>query len=230
MFSCIITAGGSGNRFDKHRKKQFYTIDNKPILNITIDNFYHLDEINEIIISLPADEYENISASLIDIYSNKVKCVVGGINRQASVLNALNICNDSNKYVLIQDAVRPFINRDDLKQMMSMMKDNHAVIPANKVKNTLKKVNANKIIETIDREDLIEVYTPQIFDLKMIKDFHHNVKDSKLVFTDDASIFEYFKETVIWYETKDINIKITTKEDMRYAEYIWHEMEIKCTE
>jgi len=223
MYSCIITAGGSGNRFDKHRKKQFFTIDNKPILNITIENFYRIDEINEIIISLPADEYENISKSLVEIYSNKVKCVVGGVTRQASVLNALNICNESNEYVMIQDAVRPFINKDDLKQMMLMMKDSHAVIPGNKVKNTIKKVINDKIIETIDREDLIEVYTPQIFDLKMVRDFHLKVKDSELVFTDDASIFEYFKEPVIWYETKDINIKITTKEDLKYAEYLWHE-------
>ena len=220
MFSCIITAGGSGQRFDKTKKKQFFELNGKPLIFITIDAFYNIDSIKEIIVTLPEADYEEMSALLTKAYPQKVKAIIGGITRQTSVLNALNTCDENNKYVMIHDAVRPFVKQSDLVDMMSIVQSCNAVIPASKVKNTIKTTNGDTITQTLDRDNLIEVYTPQMFSLKMIKDYHHKAKSIDHHFTDDASILEYFDEPVRWFETDSLNIKITTKEDLVLAKYL----------
>jgi 2-C-methyl-D-erythritol 4-phosphate cytidylyltransferase len=213
-FSCIITAGGSGTRFDATHKKQFFEISNKPIINNTIEIFYPIEQVREIIVTLPEDDFQYFDQKLVSEYPNKLKCIIGGVTRQESVLNALNICNEKNEFVMIHDAVRPLLRKSDLLQMMSLVVEYDAVILGSRVKNTIKRVDKDLVVDTIKRDNLIEVYTPQLFRLNKIKDFHIRAKDINNVFTDDASIFEYFDEPVHWYETDVMNIKITTKEDL----------------
>ena len=225
FFTCIVTAGGSGIRFDKEKKKQFFIINDQPLINITIGIFYEIEDINEIIVTLPFDEYDTANHIISKGFPKKVKCIRGGETRQESVYKALQYCDIANKYVLIHDAVRPFLKKKDLQAMMEIAINNNAVIPGSKVKNTIKRVKADEVDVTIQRDDLIEVYTPQIFKYELIKKYHEMVKTIDFVFSDDASIFEYFGETVKWYEMDTYNIKITTKEDLYYA--IWRLNNIK---
>ena len=241
-FSCIITAGGIGSRFDKEKKKQFVEINGKPLINLSIEIFYEINEINEIIITLPADEYETASEILLKTYPQKIRCIKGGETRQKSVYNALHSCNLQNKFVLIHDAVRPFFDKNDLLAMMEIVQDCGALIPGSKIKHTIKKIapltkgmdtqsappmnyewggKGGELIEaTIPRDFMIEVYTPQIFQLDKIKNYHQKAKDVDFTFSDDASIFEYFGEKVYWYNTEKNNLKITTKEDLVYTDFL----------
>jgi len=247
-FSCIITAGGAGVRFNKDQKKQFIKLNGVPLLNIAISIFYDIQQINEIIITLPETEYEEQSALLHKSYPSKIECVLGGTTRQKSIYNALQICDTNNPYVLIHDAARPFFNRDDLIAMLdtitsSLYSGNPCVglVPGRKMTNTIKtvqpfqtpdvetgsmKIGTDKashyqvIQKTLERDNLIEVFTPQIFKLALIKDYHERVQHLNINFTDDASIFEYFKESVRLFETSSGSLKITTPADLLYAEYI----------
>jgi len=216
-FSCIITAGGVGKRFDSSLKKQYILLNGKPILHHAIDIFYAKECINEIIVTLP-----NLTEKIIDtnVYSNRVKYVEGGETRQKSVYNALQACNSKNNFVIIHDGVRPFFFDNELTKMLSLATETPALIAANYVKNTIKQISGDFITKTINRETLIEVYTPQIFKLSLIKDYHEKVKNMNKTFTDDASICEYFSEPVMWFQTTSPSLKITTKEDLRFAEFI----------
>ncbi|MDD4155547.1 MAG: 2-C-methyl-D-erythritol 4-phosphate cytidylyltransferase [Candidatus Cloacimonetes bacterium] len=221
--SCIITAGGKGSRFSNITKKQFYLINKKPILELTIDVFHKLDIINNIIITLPEDEYFKKNNDLTLKYPKKVSCVIGGVNRQQSVFNALTYCPEDTDLVLIHDGVRPFIEESEILNLIEIAKTHQAVIPGNKVKNTIKSVKDNKIINTIERNNLIEVYTPQVFNYHLIYESHKKIKEiqnTEINFTDDASILEYFNIPVYWYESKSNNLKITTQEDIKYAKYL----------
>ncbi|MCL2063294.1 MAG: 2-C-methyl-D-erythritol 2,4-cyclodiphosphate synthase [Candidatus Cloacimonetes bacterium] len=226
-YSCIITAGGYGTRFDEKKKKQFFEINNRPLINITIELFYALPEINEILVTLPKEDFDLTSASLKKDFPNKVKCILGGDTRQKSVYNALQSCNEKNSFVLIHDAVRPFLDKVDLLKMIELVRESDSMIPGSRVKNTIHRLETTNrdsqkmLIETIPREDLIEVYTPQIFKLDLIKKYHEKAKNLKLLFSDDASIMEFFGEKIRWFETNSGNLKITTREDIELA--VWRE-------
>jgi len=219
-FSAIITAGGSGIRFDSQQKKQFLSIAGKPILFYAIDIFYQFDCIREIIITLPVDNLTEQSEVILQNYPYRVKCIAGGKTRQQSVFNALCQCEKTIKHVIIHDGVRPFLAKNDLLSMLELMNTHHALIAGSKVKNTLKKVNKDTIIETLTRDDIIEVYTPQVFDLSTIFDLHQKANNLGITFTDDASICEYFHQPVFWYDTTSPALKITTKDDLQYAEWL----------
>ena len=221
-FSCIITAGGSGQRFDPNEKKQFTLLNGKPILHYAIDIFYPVECVKEIIITIPksvadtSDDHPYFGNDSL----HRIKYIPGGKTRQKSVYNALSICNPKNDFVIIHDAVRPFFSDQELTNMLSLMNHTNALITASFVKNTIKEVANNMVKNTLNRESLIEVYTPQIFKLSMIKEFHEKAKDLNHVFTDDASICEYFNVPVMWYDTSSPSLKITTKSDLLYAEYL----------
>ena len=185
---------------------------------MTIDLFIDIPEINEIIVALPLDSMNQINNT-----NNKIRYTIGGCTRQDSVYKCLQLCNKDNKYVMIHDGVRPFFKKEDLYEMMNLVAIHNAVVPGSKVTNTLKQINENKIEKTIPRDNMVEVYTPQIFSLSMIQDFHNKAHEIRLDFTDDSSILEYFGETVHFYELSYKNIKITTFTDIKF-------MEALCTE
>jgi 2-C-methyl-D-erythritol 4-phosphate cytidylyltransferase len=219
-FSAIITAGGVGSRFDGDRKKQFFKINGKPIIFFAIEIFYTIAQITEIIVVLPTDEFDVMSSAILSNYTNRVKCVVGGQTRQISVFNGLCATDSVCKFVIIHDGVRPFLDKADLISMMSAVIEKKIVIAASPVKNTLKKVYQNTIVETVPRENLIEVYTPQLFDRQTILSHHEKARTLDRDFTDDAGICEFFGETVYWFETTSPRLKITTIDDIVMAEFM----------
>jgi 2-C-methyl-D-erythritol 4-phosphate cytidylyltransferase len=218
-FSCIITAAGSGVRFDPENKKQFFLLDGKPIIQHTIDIFYHIENIDEIVITLPKHDLEKTAEFLSTIYTAKIKCIVGGATRQASIYEALLSCKN-NDFVMIHDAVRPFFDKKDLAQMMDMVQKNLAIVPGTMINNTIKKIDGTHVETTVPRDNLIAVYTPQIFSMPLILDLHQRAKDLPQSFTDDASICEHFGYRVYWYETSSPSLKITTKDDLLLAKFI----------
>ena len=222
MFSCVITAGGKGSRFDCKQKKQFYRINHKTIIEHTILLFAQICEVTEIIIAAPGEDIEFIKQELKDLIQVKLIFVEGGKTRQESVYNALKKCTSINKYVVIHDAVRPFAKLTDIYKLMYQVKLKKAVIAGSTIKNTIKKTKNDLIIETIERSDVIEVYTPQVFELDLIRQYHALAVGENQIFTDDAGILEYYNIPVYWIETDSRNIKITTKEDLSYAEYLFN--------
>ena len=106
MISAIITAGGSSSRFEGNNKLLF-PLDDKLVIQHTVEKFLNLSEIDEIIISSHDSIYDELS-KLFDSKS-KIKICMGGENRQASVFNALKVCTNSD-YVLIHDGARPLVD------------------------------------------------------------------------------------------------------------------------
>ena len=218
-FSCIITAAGAGTRFDKEQKKQFYELKGKPILHYSLEFFSNLEHISEIIVTLPADDFQYQSRLLFGTFPKISTFMIGGDTRQESVYKALKQCFDTD-FVIIHDAVRPFIDRNEIEEMMGLAVQYNAVIPGTKIRNTIKRVQGETVCETIPRDDLIEVYTPQIFKLDLVIKYHEQASRIDRIFTDDASLFEYFQEPVRWYEMNTSSLKITTKDDLKLADFL----------
>ncbi len=217
--TAIITTGGSGKRFQSGTKKQFLEIAGRQLLFWTIDEFYSHPEIDSLLITLPKDNFE-LSKNEIRKEFPKINFIIGGKERQDSVYNALMKCPENTNFVLIHDGVRPFITEQEISELIRKVKKHKAIIVVSRMKNTIKMVDQEKIIETIPRENLVNALTPQVFDFQLIKKYHQQAKAENLCFTDDAAILEHFGEPVFYLEGSSKNFKITEPIDFEIAKII----------
>ncbi len=134
--------------------------------------------------------------------------------------NALTVCPADSDLVLIHDGVRPFISQNEITELIKVANQKKAVIPVSKIKNTVKKINQNKVLLTVPREDLVNAFTPQVFQYKLIKQCHEEAKKINLYCTDDAALLENFGHTIYTIECSSTNFKVTDQLDLEFAKYL----------
>ncbi|MDY6915820.1 MAG: 2-C-methyl-D-erythritol 4-phosphate cytidylyltransferase [Candidatus Cloacimonadota bacterium] len=221
MNIAIITAGGSGKRMNSKIKKQFIEIADRPILCWTLDHFINHPQINDIIITLPQNELENFRRILENEYpDSEFTLIPGGAQRQDSILNALQVCPSKTEYVLIHDAVRPFINAQLIFDLLQKVKQADGVLPVTKIKNTIKEIAGEQVKKTVPRENLVNALTPQVFRFPLILELHQKAKAENLQVTDDASLCETYGYKVKYWLTAEDNFKITDSYDLEIAKFI----------
>lgn len=219
--SLIITAGGKGKRFSSKTPKQYFSIFGKPIIYWTIKRFSSFDVVDHFIIVLPKLEFAERSAELKKLFPNlQLKFVIGGNTRQESVLNGLLACKSDTDIVMIHDGVRPFVSDKNLNELIRTCEKTGSAIPGAKIVHTVKKIADGKIIQTIDRSRLINVFTPQVFDFKKLLSLHQQAQKENLDFTDESGLYEYFDLSTSFVECSSDNIKITKKEDVEIAKLL----------
>jgi 2-C-methyl-D-erythritol 4-phosphate cytidylyltransferase / 2-C-methyl-D-erythritol 2,4-cyclodiphosphate synthase len=148
----------------------------------------------------------------------KVRAIVsGGRTRADSVKNGLAAIGRATTHVLIQDAVRPFIDGALIERLVKAVPGCEGVIAARAVTPTIKKVSRSKITATIDRSALWEAQTPQIFRAAVLKKAYTRLKDAASLVTDEASLVEALGATVKVVDSKMFNLKITTPADYELA-------------
>lgn len=206
--SLIITAGGTSSRYGKENKL-LEKINDKTVIEYSVEKFLPSKEISEIIISVNL-KFISEFKTLFKNHS-MIKIIEGGMNRQESVFNALKAANNPD-FVLIHDGARPLVKTADIKKVIIKMKEKNAAILAVKTIDTIKKADeSGKIIKTIDRTNLYNVQTPQGFKYELILEAHKKLEGQN--FTDDAGMLEFLSSDVYIVEGDYTNFKITTKED-----------------
>ncbi|MBN1969012.1 MAG: 2-C-methyl-D-erythritol 4-phosphate cytidylyltransferase [Candidatus Delongbacteria bacterium] len=219
--AAIIPAAGSGKRMGTDCKKQFLEIDGQEIIYLTIKKFIECDKIDLVVPIVPLDEIDYFNLNIVKkINSSKLsKPVIGGKERQDSVYNALNSgLFDYDDIILIHDGVRPFVSQELIESCAHLVRDNTGVITGVKPKDTVKKIKNNTVMETIDRDSLILVHTPQAFKFDLLKKSYDLAFANGYYGTDDSSIVEKFSDIEIKVVTSSYNnIKITTIEDLIIA-------------
>lgn len=220
--SAIILAAGSSKRFGD-MDKLLENLGSKPVILHSVDIISTLDEVDEIIIAT-SDEILPALQNLLINYP-KVRFIKGGRIRQESVYNALQEIENP-EFVLIHDGARPLVKKSDIENCLTDAKLRGAAILAVKTVDTIKKVDENKkIIETLNRDFLYNVQTPQIFRYDLILSAHKILEGKN--FSDDAGMLEKQGCDVFITEGSYSNIKITTKNDLLIAEQILSERLIK---
>jgi len=221
--SAIIPAAGSGLRFGE--KKQLKEINGMPLIHYTLLPFISSTMIDEIIIAVSKDDINIINSVVKTINSTKPMIIVeGSSTRQGSIKNALKEINDQSKCICIHDAVRPFIQKELIEKTISSLKDCDAVIVGNKSTDTLKEVSNNVITNTIDREKIWQVQTPQVFLKNALLSAYSYADKENIIGTDDAILLEKAGYEVKIINDRSINFKITTKEDWIVAEALFNHM------
>jgi len=221
MVTAIILAGGRGKRMGQKISKQYILVNEKPVLYYTIKRFLECENIDNIVLVLPSDEISYCKKEVLDKYSLKVdKIVEGGKERQDSVYNALNSLENTD-IVLIHDGARPFVSKEIITKGISKALKYGAAAPGVMPKDTIKiKDECSLSRETLNRNELVAVQTPQVFKYELIKKCHEKVREQNKIVTDDTMVVEAYGHKVFLYDGEYTNIKITTPEDLVIAEYL----------
>ncbi len=211
----IIVAGGIGSRMGASRPKQFLQLGTKPILVHTIEKFLAIPNIH-IILTLPRDHFETWNAIQLNYLPNALITVVeGGSTRFHSVKKGLNQINDFNSVVAVHDAVRPLIKVQTIELSFETAEKFNSAVVSVPLKDSIRKL-VSKGNQSVHREDFRLIQTPQTFNSKLLVDAYE--QDYLETFTDDASVFEAQGHQIKLIEGEYSNIKITTKEDLFFAE------------
>ncbi|MBP3621363.1 MAG: 2-C-methyl-D-erythritol 4-phosphate cytidylyltransferase [Lachnospiraceae bacterium] len=233
MAIAIVLAGGSGSRMNSDVAKQFLMLQGKEILYYSLKTFQENENISDIILVARTEDMEYCKSNIVEKYGfHKVKRIcAGGKERYNSVYNGLCLVEElskdiKNEVVMIHDGARPFVTNSMIDESIGNMKFGSACTVGVPVKDTIKIVFEiyGEIYskETPDRNTLYQIQTPQTFRYELIRSGYERMfQDTKYNITDDTMIVEQYmgmgcKIIMGSYE----NIKITTPEDLEFAEKI----------
>lgn len=223
IITALIVAGGKGKRLGLGVNKQFVKVGNKEILARTLEVFQNSKYIDEIIVVCAEDEIEYCRENIVQKYKlhKVIKLVSGGVERHNSVKNGLDSCNLATTVVVIHDGARPFVTDEIIRKSVEAVLEYGACTVAVPVKDTIKRVGADMFsIDTLKREELYSIQTPQSFKYELIMAAHKNLEGLNIKPTDDTMLVELLGTKVKIIEGSNTNIKITTKEDLLFAEAI----------
>ena len=212
----IIVAGGSGKRMQSAIPKQFMLLGGMPVVARTINTFSEALPGAEIVVVLPEEHlamWKNLAARF-DVAVHK--CVAGGKERFHSVKAGIDALSDNVTSIAVHDGVRALISKKLIIRATLAVEDNEAVIPVINVVDSYRRVTADGS-EIVPRSELRIVQTPQIFKSETLRRAYEQVFDAS--FTDDASVVEATGVSITLVEGEDSNIKLTTPEDMEWAEW-----------
>jgi len=220
----IIPAAGSGLRMASDVPKQYLELQKRPILAVTIDKFNRCDLIDGIILVVPASDINFCKKEIVKKYNYKkvVSVIAGGERRQDSVRAGIEASGGKYDSILIHDGVRPFVNQEIIIKSIKALKKNRAVITALPAKDTIKNVGeTGYVLKTYDRRVLWLVQTPQVFKYEDIYNAHMKAAmEGWDEVTDDALLMEKMNIPVKVILGSEQNIKITTPDDLEYAEFL----------
>lgn len=237
MNIAIILAGGYGSRFLNESNKfpkQFYEFCRKEVIAYSLETFNKHPQIDKIVV-VSNFEYIKKTEEIVKKYNfDKVIGVVsGGVTRQASVYSAIEFLSQDSSYgnpnVLIHDAARLLVSKQVISANIKALEDSKAVstiLPC--TDSMILSENGETITESLDRNKIYVVQTPQSFKLDLLRSAHKfaqtlNIYDS----TDDASLMKLLNEKVKLVPGNKANMKLTTEEDLIFIKAIFENLQSK---
>ena len=226
----IVPAAGAGKRLGLGINKAFAMLNGAPLLVHCLHMLEATGLVKRAVVVLAPQEVvegrELLAGYQKDYFRTLPFCVVaGGKERQDSVANALAAVEETDCYIAVHDGA-PFAGRAVFERTLAAAKVHGAAIAAVPVKDTIKVVDANGIVTaTPKRSMLMAVQTPQIFTVELFKQAYVQLAAHPTAVTDDASVVELMGHKVATALGRYENIKITTPEDLLFAENLLAQQE-----
>lgn len=221
MIAALIVAAGQGIRMGATQRKQYLALAGQPILVHTLKAFDASPDVERIVLAVPGEEIEYCRQCIVADarISTDILLLPGGARRQDSVRKGLQCLDDDQGIVLIHDGVRPLVSPRLIAACIQGVQRWEACIPAVEVSDTLKQTDTAGVINrTVPRVGLQMAQTPQGFRLALIREAHRRALQEGWQATDDASLAERMGVAVHTIPGERTNIKITTPDDLRWAE------------
>jgi len=213
----LLVAGGRSERMGGGLPKQYREVDGVSVIRRIVKTFMEHPEIDGVRVVIRREHHAYYKQALHGL--NIIPCVIGGKTRQESVrLGLESIAHFDPQKVLVHDVARPLASKRLISRITRELEKKQAVIPALKLADTVKRAEDNQITETLLRDGLVSVQTPQGFDYKALFVAHEKACAHGLEFTDDAAVCEAAGIPVFTVEGEGSNFKITSSSDIKSME------------
>jgi 2-C-methyl-D-erythritol 4-phosphate cytidylyltransferase len=220
-FAAIIAAAGKSSRFgDRNYKKPFAMLGGRAVWLHSVDRFQSRGDVKQTIVTVAADDREEFDRKFgANVAIMGIEVVEGGEHRADSVQRALERVKSEIEFIAVHDAARPCIADKWIEQVFEAAQRTGAAILAAQVGETLKRVDGKKqITATVDRQSLWTAQTPQVFRRELLVEAY--AKRGTNAATDDAQLVERLGHAVTVVPCSAMNLKITTRDDLRLAEQV----------
>jgi 2-C-methyl-D-erythritol 4-phosphate cytidylyltransferase len=225
--AAIVPAAGLGTRMGADQPKQFLELDGMPLIIFTLRRLASCPAITDFLISTRADDVMSLQDKVAKAALGRPARVVhGGDTRQQSVANALAQVDPSTEIVLVHDAVRPFVTREQIERLIAEVRARGAAILGIPAIDTVKEVKRASLPEdvalisaTVPRERIVLAQTPQAFSYVLLRDAFRKAQQDDVTASDESALVERFGHDVFVVQGSERNIKITRPSDMDLARF-----------
>jgi 2-C-methyl-D-erythritol 4-phosphate cytidylyltransferase len=225
--TAILPAAGLGTRMGAETPKQFLELDGVPILMLSLRRIASCELVGEIIVATRGEGIAKLEDRIRgEKFRQAVRVVRGGDSRQESVARALESVGDDTELVLVHDAVRPFVTREQITRVIEEARRCKAAILGIPAMDTVKEVKRASLPEdvalitaTIPRERVVLAQTPQVFATKLLKEAFARAAADGVNASDEAGLVERIGRDVHVVLGSERNIKITKPADMELAKF-----------
>jgi len=214
----IIPAAGRGKRIGASVPKQFFEIQGQPLLHHTLTVFASCKLIDYVVLVMPRTDVDEMGEDWLNKYEIVREVVVGGEQRQDSVYNGFNSLEEGTDIVVVHDGVRPFTTPQMITATVEAAQQHGAAITAIPVSDTVKQAADGFVKQTVSRDGLWRVQTPQAFQYRLLQQAFKKAKKDSYYGTDEGSLVEYLGGRVKIVPGSELNIKITREEDLILGE------------
>jgi 2-C-methyl-D-erythritol 4-phosphate cytidylyltransferase len=211
LIGLILAAGGSGSRFGSAVPKQFIPLDGVPVYLRALRAF--LPYVSHAVVVVPALWRERVTDELSSC-AGHISVEVGGGERQDSVWRGLQRLSAEVEIVLVHDGARPFVSPALIERVLNEARLSKAAIPGLAVRETIKEIEAGRVVKTLDRSRLVLVQTPQAFETSLLVRAFREAIEQGISTTDESSLVERLGVAVTVVEGEPANVKITWKQDL----------------
>ncbi|GBC82366.1 2-C-methyl-D-erythritol 4-phosphate cytidylyltransferase [bacterium HR10] len=200
--------------------KAFLPLLGEPILLRALRPFEACADVHRVLVVVPEELRSRAEAMLGSAPLTKLEAVIaGGPERAHSVFRALRaIPHDVADILLVHDGVRPFVTPEEIARVIARARTSGAAILAVPIAETVKEVEDERIVATLDRRRLYLAQTPQAFRATILREAYERAMREGIVATDDAALVERCGWPVVIVEGSVRNLKITWPEDLFIAE------------
>ena len=217
--SALILAAGSGSRMGMGITKQRLTVLGKTVLRRAVEAFERCTAVDSITVVCKGEELEQIRNDLSGIEKLE-QIIIGGKTRAESAKIGFTALKNKSGTVLIHDGARCLVTEDDIKKVADAAREFGCATASCRVTDTVKIVEGDGIISTLDRSSLRTVQTPQGFACELYARALENADATGAEITDDNMLVEMLGIRIRAVDTSSDNIKITTPQDLELAEFI----------
>ena len=225
--AAIIPAAGLGTRMGAGTLKQFLELDGVPLIIFTLRRLAACAAITEFFISTRADDILNVQDKVARCgLGRPARVVHGGETRQQSVTNALAQVDPATEIVLVHDAVRPFVTREQTERVIAEARKRGGAILGIPAIDTVKEVKRASlpqdvalITATIPRERIVLAQTPQAFSYAVLREAFRKAQQDGITASDEAVLVERLGREVFVVLGSERNLKITRPADMELARF-----------
>jgi 2-C-methyl-D-erythritol 4-phosphate cytidylyltransferase len=212
----LLLGAGRGERLASSVPKCFVEVAGKPLLTYAVEAVDECSQVEAFVVAAPPGAEDGV-VPLAEASSKFLAVVAGGETRQASVGRALERVPERYDAIVCHDVARPFAEPRLFSSVIEALAGADGAVPGLPVTDTLKRLEGSRIVETLGRDGLVAVQTPQAFHRDRLEAAHAAAREEGFLGTDDAVLLERagFRVSVILGDP--VNIKLTTPEDIRLA-------------